>query len=154
MKYSAIAIIIFLASCTTSTNDVFQKTMLLSKHEWASADKKTFTFLIQDTTALYNISVVLRHADAYRYNNIWMNITTQSPDKQVFTQQLDMKLGDNTKGWLGTGMDDIYEHRIMITRQPIALKEGEYNFTLQQIMREDPLQYILNAGILIEKVRP
>jgi gliding motility-associated lipoprotein GldH len=143
-----------LAACKAPSTDVFQKTAFFSKQEWASADKKTFTFDISDTSSLYNVSVVLRHTDAYRYNNIWLNVTTQGPVQAAFTQQLDIKLGDNAKGWLGTGMDDIYEHRILITKQPIALKKGTYNFTLQQTMREDPLLYVMNAGILIEKVKP
>jgi hypothetical protein len=37
---------------------------------------------------------------------------------------------------------------------PAKLKKGEYSFTLQQIMREDPLQHVLNAGIRIVKIAP
>jgi hypothetical protein len=32
------------------------------------------------------------------------------------------------------------------------LKKGMYTFTLQHVMREDPLQYVMNAGIRVEKV--
>jgi hypothetical protein len=31
-------------------------------------------------------------------------------------------------------------------------KKGDYTFTLEQIMREDPLKNVLNAGLRIEKV--
>ncbi len=49
-------------------------------------------------------------------------------------------------------MDDIIEQRLLMNRQPIHLRAGSYKFSLMQIMREDPLQNILNAGIRIEKV--
>jgi hypothetical protein len=49
-------------------------------------------------------------------------------------------------------MDDIYEHRIPLT--PVAekfRKPGEYTFTVEQIMRENPLNNVLNVGIRVEK---
>jgi len=49
-------------------------------------------------------------------------------------------------------MDDIFDHRIRITKSPQKLKAGKYTFKLKQIMREDPLPAILNTGIRIEKV--
>jgi hypothetical protein len=42
-------------------------------------------------------------------------------------------------------MDDVYDHRARITRS-LKLKKGNYTFTLQQNMREEPLQFALNAG--------
>ena len=49
-------------------------------------------------------------------------------------------------------MDDIFEHRIRITQTPFRFqKAGEYQFRLQQIMREDPLQHVLNVGLRVEK---
>jgi gliding motility-associated lipoprotein GldH len=65
-----------------------------------------------------------------------------------------LTLGDNKKGWLGTGMSDVFEHRVRITRYPVQLQKGEYNFVLKQIMREDPLQGLLQAGLRVEKVVP
>ena len=49
-------------------------------------------------------------------------------------------------------MDDIIEQRLLINKQPIRLRAGTYKSSLSQIMREDPLENILNAGIRLEKV--
>ena len=51
-------------------------------------------------------------------------------------------------------MDDIFDRRARITQAPVSLKKGQYTFKLQQAMREDPLAYILSAGIRVEKVQP
>jgi gliding motility-associated lipoprotein GldH len=134
--------------------DVFEKTVFFPKHVWSANEKPSFTFTVEDTTSLYNIFVVLRHEDAYRFNNLWLNITTQAPGDSARTQQVNVRLADNTRGWLGTGMDDVFDHRARITQMPVKLRKGNYTFTLQQIMREDPLQYVLNAGIRVEKQRP
>jgi gliding motility-associated lipoprotein GldH len=59
----------------------------------------------------------------------------------------------NEKGWLGTGMDDIYEQRQKLTNAVKFKKEGSYKLILENIMREDPLRHVLNVGIRVEKVQ-
>ncbi|HEX8333096.1 MAG TPA: gliding motility lipoprotein GldH [Segetibacter sp.] len=146
--------ILLLATVTScNTIDVYEKTKPFHSHEWKGNDKPSFTFEIADTISSYNIFFVFRHTDAYNYNNIWVNITTVPPGDTATTQPLDLKLADNQNGWLGSGMDDIFEHRIKITLAPIRLKNGKYNFTLQHIMREEPLQHVMNAGIRVEKIK-
>jgi hypothetical protein len=49
-------------------------------------------------------------------------------------------------------MDDIYEHRLPLTAQPITLsKPGRYSFIIEQTMREDPLENIMDVGLRLEK---
>ena len=136
------------------TLDVYEKTVFFPEHTWKNSSKPSFTFDITDTAASYHIFVILRHEDAYHFNNIWVNISTQAPRDSVRSQQVNITLADNAKGWLGTGMDDIFDHRARITRSPTRLKKGNYTFILQQHMREEPLQFVLNAGIRVEKVKP
>jgi gliding motility-associated lipoprotein GldH len=140
-----------LAGC--GTLDVYEKIVFFSDHQWKSDHKPSFTFTIEDTVSFYNIFVILRHEDSYHFNNIWLNISTQAPMDTVKTQLINVTLADNKKGWLGTGMDDVFDHRARITRSPIKLKKGNYTFILQQHMREEPLQFVLNAGIRVEKAR-
>lgn len=140
----------FLASCDTI--DVYEKTEAFGTHDWSSSKKISFTFTITDTVSSYNLFAVVRHTDAYHFNNMWLQLTTVSPDRKVADQQVKLKLGDNQR-WLGNPMDDIIEHRVLMNRYPVKLHAGNYTFTMQQIMREDPLQYVMNAGIRVEKVK-
>lgn len=149
---------LFLVFCcgalACGTIDVFEKNVSIPGHAWSNSFQPQISFEITDTTSLYNIYVVLRHTNAYRYNNIWLNIYTQVPGDSARKERLDLRLATDEKGWLGSGMDDIFEHRILITRQPVSLpKSGTYTFRLEQIMREEPLQHVLNAGVRVEKVK-
>ncbi len=150
-KYWFILLVVFgIASCQTI--DIYEKAAYFPLHSWRSAETPSFTFEITDTTSLYNIFLVLRHEDAYNYNNIWVNLTLQGP-ASIDTIRREFILGNNRQGWLGSGMDDIFEHRIAFNNKPAPLHNGKYTFTLQQDMREDPLDHILNAGIRVEKVK-
>lgn len=154
-KTLLIAVLVFISSITAcETIDVFEKNVSIPNHEWSNAFKPEIAFEITDTTSFYNIYVVLRHTDAYRYKNIWMNIYTQVPGDTLLEQRFDLLLATDDKGWLGSGMDDIFEHRVRITSEPQKLsKPGLYKFRLEQIMREEPLKYVMNAGIRVEKVK-
>lgn len=140
--------VILFASCTTL--DVYEKQVPFPQHEWGSSIKPVFNFTIQDTVPAYNFYVVLRHTDAYHFKNIWLNITIKFPDS-TYTVKREFALADN-KQWLGSAMDDVIEHRLSFNALPIHLKKGNYQFTVEQVMREDPLQGFLNAGIRVEKV--
>lgn len=130
-----------------------EQQVAIPQYAWKSSFQPAFPVTISDTTARYRIYIVLRHTDAYRYKNLWLNITTQVPGEPPVSERHNLILATDEKGWLGKGMDDIFEHRILLTRQPGSFpKQGTYTYTLQQLMREDPLEHIMNAGIRVEKV--
>ena len=140
-------------SCTSI--DLFEKSVTIPGHKWDNTYKPSFTFTIKDTTSAYDLFVVLRHNDKYSYNNIYLNLITKQPG-QDSTQKAryDLTLATDEEGWRGTGMDDIYEHRIRLTpsnQQFRFRKPGDYTFMLEQIMRENPLMNVLNVGLRIEK---
>ena len=141
--------IILLQSCNTI--DVYEQTIPIPKHEWSSNLRLNFMPIIKDSSAYYNIYFVLRHSESYHFNNIWVDFTAVFPNDTARIQRLNIQLATGN-GWLGTSMDDIIEQRLLINKQPIRLRAGTYKFSLSQIMREDPLENILNAGIRLEKV--
>ena len=142
---------LLLTSCTKL--GVFEKTAPIPSQAWSYSFKPSFTFTITDTATAYNVYIVIRHTDAYNYNNLWLTIGSQAPGDTIRFQNINLELGNDAKGWEGTGMDDIFEVRKNITPGPIPFKKaGNYTFTIAQIMRENPLMHILNVGIRVEKV--
>jgi len=139
-----------LISCTTV--DLYEKTVSLPNHEWKADYKPEFNFTITDTTTPYQVFFVIRHTEKYNYNNIWINLYSQPPGDTLHKAPYELQLATNEKGWLGTGMDDIYEQRRELTGK-IPLKAGQYKLVLENIMREDPLKEVLNVGIRIEKAK-
>jgi gliding motility-associated lipoprotein GldH len=127
------------SSCTTI--DLYEKAVAIPGHD----------FTIKDTASPYRLFLVLRHNEKYNFNNIYVNVYVKGPGQDTVQKiQQDLVLATNEKGWLGTGMDDIYDHRIQLGPDQ-SLKAGNYTFTIEQIMREDPLENVLNVGLRIEK---
>jgi gliding motility-associated lipoprotein GldH len=147
--FLVILISCLLHACTTI--DLYEKTVTIPQHAWKSNFKPSFDFTIKDTTSQYRIFLVLRHNEKYSFSNIYLNLYVKGPGQDSTIRiQKDLTLATNEKGWLGSGMDDIYEHRIELAEKQ-SLRAGTYTFTLEEIMREDPLQNVLNAGIRLEK---
>ncbi len=151
-----ISSLVCLSACQTI--DLYEKTATIPGHSWKSSYKPSFTFTIKDTLSEYQLFITLRHRDKYNYNNIYINLSTRQPgEDSARSARYDLKLGDDETGWSGSGMDDIYEHRIPLT--PVGMpfrfrKAGEYTFTIEQVMREDPLENVMNVGLRIEKKQP
>ena len=141
----------FILSCNQI--DVFEKSTSIPDHNWYYDYKCTGSFNISDTNAYYNIYVVIRHTDAYKYNNIWLNLGLQMPGDSLTTQKINLTLGDDANGWYGSGLDDIWEVRKKLSKYPKQFKkQGAYNYSLSNVMRDNPLNHVMSAGIRIEKV--
>ena len=76
----------------------------------------------------------------------------QIPGDSMQYQKLELTLGNDATGWEGSGMNDIWEVRKLINGKPMRFrKSGEYNYSISQIMRDEPLKHIMNAGLRVEK---
>lgn len=139
----------FLSSACT-TIDLYEKNVPIPGHQWKSSFKPEFTFIIKDTTSSYQVFFIIRHSEKYNYNNIWINLYSQPPGETLHKAPYELQLATIEKGWLASGLDDIYEHRIRLTEE-IKLKAGEYKLKLENIMREDPLMNVMSVGLRVEK---
>ena len=153
--FALVLLSVLIAQCRPI--DLYERTENIPKHAWSSDFKPSFSFDITDTSSLYQVSLILRHTDAYPFNNIWLDIRVETPDS-LYNIRTEQRLGNNEQGWLGTGLNDVYEHRIPLNleleKAGISFRNaGKYTFQLAQVMREDPLPNVLQAGIRVERKR-
>ena len=135
--------------------DLFEKNISIPNMRWYNNHNATGSFIIKDTNSTYNVFLVLRHTDAYLYNNLWLNIGLQPPgEKALQYQKINLSLSNDAKGWEGVGMNDIWEVRKLISGTPKKfIIAGQYNFSIAQLMRDNPLLHIISAGIRVQKAK-
>lgn len=132
--------------------DMAEQNLYIPSKAWNATDSLTGNIRISDTSAAYNISIVIRHTDAYNYNNIWLLIGMQGPGEAMEYRQVNVPLGTDATGWFGSGMNDIWECRHTLTVNRRFSRSGSFAFSIKQIMRDEPLKEVLNAGIRLDKV--
>ena len=142
---------VFISSCREI--DLYEKNISVLNMQWYNNYNAEGSFIITDTSSTYNILLVLRHTDAYFYNNIWLNVGLQAPgDTMLKFQKINISLGNDASGWEGVGMNDIWEVRKLISGTPKKfIKPGEYKFSIVQLMRDNPLLHIISVGISVQK---
>jgi gliding motility-associated lipoprotein GldH len=141
---------LLLNSCTQI--DIFEKNTSIPQYKWQQSFTAKGDFVITDTVTPYSIYLVLRHTDAYQYNNIWLNVGLQPPGDSMHIQKVNLSLGNDANGWQGSGMNDIWEVRTLLNGDARRFKQpGKYSFSISQIMRDNPLPDIMSVGLRIEK---
>jgi gliding motility-associated lipoprotein GldH len=144
--------LLILVSCTNSAQ--FEKNEQIPNHEWSYSLQPELVFTVTDTSSLYNVLVTLRHTDAYAYRNLWLFISSKQPGDSTFNKErFELNLQDNEGRWIGSGTNDIHEVRYPLFTDIRFTKQGSYTIRLQQTMRDNPLQHVMNAGIRIEKAK-
>ena len=143
----------FISSCREI--DLFEKNISIPNMQWYNNFNATGSFTIKDTNSTYNVFLVLRHTDAYHYNNLWLNVGLQPPGAEALQyQKINLSLGNDAQGWEGVGMNDIWEVRKLISGVPKKfIKTGQYNFSIVQLMRDNPLLNVISVAMSVQKAK-
>ena len=154
MKQPAASIILLclhflIAGCDPSR--VYEENKEIEKNEWDQNSPLVFQVPVTDTATSYNVYINVRNAGFYRFSNLYLFINTGFPGGQIQRDTLECILAAPDGRWLGEGLGDIWDNRILFKSDVRFPQQGEYRFELIQAMRINPLPGIMDAGIRIEK---
>jgi gliding motility-associated lipoprotein GldH len=147
--YFSLFTCIFLYSCNRDI--LYRKCIIIPDNIWTVNKPLVFDVPVSDTLNKYNIFVTIRNADSYDFNNIYLFIDINSPMKVTERDTMECILADPNGKWLGEGLGDIWDNKILFKRNVTFRRSGVYKFTIAQAMRTDSLPMIMDAGISIEK---
>ena len=144
-KFLIICMTLCLATCQNHT--VYHLYQPVESTGWNKDDTLCYTYASQESSALQQIEIGIRHKDSYLYRDIWLSIAQQ---EQVDTVHL--YLANENGNWKGNG---IGEMRVFTEKLPIRIntKDSIHTIQITHIMDEDTLKGIQDIGICI-KERP
>ncbi|MFN0032956.1 MAG: gliding motility lipoprotein GldH [Flavobacteriales bacterium] len=137
------------ASCDSDV--VFEENKSIEKGQWDKASAITFEFEIADTTTLHNMYINLRNGEDYGYSNLYLFAELEFPNGKKATDTVQCFLADPTGKWLGSGMGDIYDNRLIYKERKQFPMAGNYRLSLRQGMRVDGLKGIRDVGVRLAK---
>jgi len=141
---------LFFTAC--NKNVIYTNYQKFANYEWHSNNPAVFDVEITDANCLNNVSLMIRHADSYPYNNIFLFVTTTYPDGKIIKDTMEVVLANSRGEWLGSGAGDIFDFKAPIKKNVKFPATGKYIFAFTQAMRTDPLPLIMDFGFEIEKV--
>jgi len=157
MRNSLIVIgLLFLVAATScKINSIYEKSEDIPKEEWNKNLAVKFDIPVTDTINGYRIVVNVRNSNEYPYSNLFLFISTQSPQGASIRDTLEITLADDKGKWLGKGFGGVWSSETamrnnMVIRFPAS---GIYKVEVYQAMRDDVLKGIKDIGLRVEKAK-
>ncbi len=121
---------------------------------WTYADSLQFQVAIEDTSRLYDISLLVKHDKSYAYQNLYVKVHTRFPSGKILSPSVSLEVADKSGQWLGKGSGKTCRVEIPIQQNAYFEEKGVYTFTLEQYMRVDSLPGIRSIGLHVRDIGP
>lgn len=140
---------VFMNSC--GRNVVFTDSSAMPGRIWNLENRPDFSIMVQDTLNGNNIYFILRTGSSYPFRNIYLFVTTASPEGKSITDTLSYDLADEKGNWYGKGFGDIHELQLPYKSNVFFPVSGTYQITVQHGMRAADLRGVYDFGLKVEK---
>lgn len=140
---------LLMTSC--SSNVVFTDSVAMKDNVWSLTDMPVFRIPVTDTISGNDIFFTLRTGSAYPFRNIFLFVTTTSPEGQSITDTLEYQLADEKGRWYGKGLGDINELRLPYKSNIFFPSAGTFQIRIQHGMRVEDLRGVYDFGLRVEK---
>lgn len=141
---------LLLLSC--NSNVIYTDSFVLAEKTWRLLDIPAFKIPITDTLNSNNVFFTIRTGSSYPFRNIYLFVTTMSPDGKSITDTLQYNLADEKGKWYGKGFGDIHELKLPYKSNVYFPLKGTYQFKIQHGMRIEDLTGVYDFGLRIEKI--
>jgi gliding motility-associated lipoprotein GldH len=142
--------LLLLSSC--NKNVVFTDSLEMPGSTWKLLDIPAFNIPITDTLNSNNVFFTIRTGSSYPFRNIYLFVTTTSPDGKSITDTLQYNLADEKGKWYGKGFGEIHELNLPYKTNVYFPLKGTYQFKIQHGMRLEDLKGVYDFGVRIEKI--
>jgi len=151
IKSSSVLIVIsFMLSC--NSNVVFTESSVMAGKTWELTSIPIFQISVDDTVNSNNIFFTIRTGSSYPFRNIYLFVTTTSPEGKSITDTLQFNLADEKGNWYGKGFGDIHELKLPYKSNVYFPLKGTYKISVQHGMRIEDLKGVYDIGLRIEKI--
>lgn len=118
---------------------------------WSKYKQPEFNIEINDTLSSYDILFSVRNSHKYPYRNLFLFVTTTSPEGILLKDTVEYQLASEKGIWYGKGIGDLYNLTLPYKINVIFPVPGEYRFKIEQGMRTDMLEGMVDLGLIIKE---
>lgn len=152
ISHSILFALLSLALFGCGESPLYEKVYSFSDREWSLDQKPEFKVEIQDTTAVYDISLTLRTTTDYKYNNLWVFLKTTIPDGQSERKPFQIRIANDDGSWIGRKTGSVVETSLDFPARKLPMK-GEYTFTIEQAVTQSVIDEVLDIGLRVKEVK-
>lgn len=146
-----ICFVLIIASC--GNNYEYEQKYTVENNAWSYQDTLNFNFNIIDTNRIYNLYLEVEHESSYAFQNLYTQIHTKFPGGERLDETLSLELASKAGSWLGDCSGSTCKLLIPIQENAYFNAAGDYEITLEQYMRENPINGIISVSFYLEKTK-
>jgi gliding motility-associated lipoprotein GldH len=149
LTYTALWAVCCLWAC--GPEYLYQEQKEIPSSQWSYRDTLDFSFQVQDTSALYDLSVEFVYADTFPEQNIYVKFYTRFPDGKRLSKALSFDLFDTEGQPVGNCRGGKCRALIPIQKNAYFNTAGEYLITIEQYGRREPVPGIRSIGLSVQQ---
>ena len=157
MRYMKKIALVFLFAMMLSScgnkNVIFDESVVIPNASWDNQELPYFDVNVEDTLSPYSFYFNIRHLENYRYSNFYMFMHTTFPDGNQTHDTVEIVLAYLDGRWVGRGSGSMRDNNILLNDNLHFPLKGNYRFEIEQAMREEVLNGIVDVGVCFEKNR-
>ena len=143
-----------LGSCTDDV--LYMKTHTFKNNQWNKNEKPVFKVNFPGDELLYDVIFTLRSTTNYKYDNIWLYITTTGPQcnkegnkKSILGKvPVEIKMANPNGKWIGEKSGTYVETQLLFRERKFC--KGEYTFTIEQGVTMDIMPEVSDITIEVK----
>ena len=128
---------------------IFADTHEITGGVWELSDVANFAFSNSDTLVGSDVEFLVRTGPDYPYRNIYLFVTSSSPDGKSMTDTLEYYLSDEKGNRYGKGTGGVFELLLPYKSNVFFPVKGNYSFQIRHGMRIIELPDVYDIGIRI-----
>ncbi len=148
MRYLLLITVLFV-SC--QQEPYYSEERELNPEAWSTDDALMFDLTVNDTTSIFNMELHLKHTTEYAYENIYLLVTTNFPDREPAEERLNIQLAEKTGKWIGNCRSEDCSLKVYLLDQFRFPSTGDYSFQIKQHTRDKNLKGISAMKFIINK---
>ncbi|NOQ28374.1 MAG: hypothetical protein GQ564_23675 [Bacteroidales bacterium] len=121
--------------------------------EWLRKDAREFKVPIKDNSIAYNMSLSFRYVNGYEDQVLKVKVTETSPGGIETVKDYDLKVREENGDYIGEVAYEIWDSEHMVESNKKYKETGTYTYVIEHNMPKDPLNSVMEIGVILEKVR-
>ncbi len=150
------SILFFLLGCILffsceSESYIYRQSQKINPKGWLYPDSLNFEFDVQDTALVYSLLMDIEHTPEYRYQNLYMNISTTFPSGKNFKKILSSDLAEKSGKWHGKCSPQQCSVPIHLQEKTKFNEVGKHTISISQFSRDSALMEMNGITIKLKK---
>jgi len=150
---TVLAMTISLIACQPKERVYVKHKELSPGLEWLKKDVREFKVPVEDNSIAYNMSLSFRYVNGYQYQVAKVKVTETSPSGKETVKEYDLKVREDNGDYIGEAGYDIWDSEHLVEPNKKYEETGTYIYVIEHNMPNDPLNFTMEIGVILDKVK-